>query len=181
MALSAEGLQKALLAATDGVAPEGALSKLGEAIAKYIADNAEVSFSWVALNPAGTPDTITTAKGKIQNLAMSLTASKAEIRKEAMDHMIGELVTGLSAAMYNITDVGFATSPMPMAYSPTITNLNLSIAIDLDNDTNDREESMLQLAGCVIDWVKLQKPTTPVPGAHAPFVGSPGGMVSGIT
>jgi len=158
---------------------DDALSALGDAISGYITDNAQINFSWVGISTSVPPvtDPVATATGEILGLSFKLTPSSATSQADAISHLKDELVTGLSAALYNITDAGFTTAPQSMSLSPGISNLNITIS------GNDRDDALGQLADCIVTWVKAQAPTVPVMGSHAAFLAPPGagGMVTAIS
>ncbi len=153
-------------AATEGaVEPASALTALGNAIADYVKDNAEILFSWTAamVNPPFTPDPTVIANGEIVDLTIVLTPSMATTQPAALSALAGEIQAGFMTGMYNITDSGFATSPAVMADIPPLT---ISIM------ASDRDSAYLQLANQIIDWITAYVPATPCAGTHGNYTGS---------
>lgn len=175
MPLVATALRDDMLAATLNKDPAAtAMSDLGTAIADYIKSNALVNFAWVATNPAppNNPDPQTTATGEITVLVTVLTPSGATGQPAAIAALRGELIVGMTAALYNITESGFITVAAAMSSSPSLSALVIVVSGD------DRDAAFLQLANDIVTWVKAQVPTAPCAGSHGVFVGA--GTVTGI-
>lgn len=149
-----------------------ALSTLGNTIADYIKNNAEVSFSWSATNPSGTSDPVTTASGEIVSISFSLSVSGAITQSAGILQLQTDLISGLSSSTYNITDIGFSTSTGLMSTSPSISTLSLSIS------GSTQDEAIGKLATQIVSWVKSQVPTGPCSGSHGAYTGA--GTVSTI-
>jgi len=151
-----------------------ALSALGDTIATYIIGNAEIAFVWSAAlpSPPNTPDPVTTATGEFISLSFSLTPSLATNQTTAINFLKTELIVGLTASTYNITEAGFATSAGLMSTSPSLSSLNISIS------GSDQDIALTQLATNIIDWVKLQIPVGPCSGTHGVYTGA--GLVTSI-
>ena len=177
MALVAADLKDKIKAATEGktVAAE-AMTAMGNAIADYVKANAEIAFGWIgALTVIPfTPDPVTTPKGKIISLTFSLTPSMATTQTDAFLILSSQLILGLTAAMYNITDPGFVTSPGSMATSPTI-----AIPVVITVSGSDRDSALLQFSDSIINWIKMQIPLGPISGTHAAYTGV--GIATGIS
>jgi len=168
MALSLQDFKTALLDATDGITDTSGIGELGNAIATYVGDNAEVNFSWSGLNPQGVPDTAVTAKGKISGLSISLSLSNSDNQGNALTQMSSEIVTGFLSATCDITDVGFSTNPALMSSAPTVSSLSLSLSGD------NREDVFESLANQIISYVTGLAPLTPMLGSHIAFTAPPG-------
>jgi hypothetical protein len=142
-------------------------------------ENAQINFSWNGIQPGPTPvtDPKVTTTGEILGLSFQLTPSLATSQAEAINHLKSELITGLTAAQYNITEAGFTTVPMSMSTSPGINSLNISIS------GNDRDAALGQLANDIVTWITAQLPTGVIMGSHGLFVApaGTGGMVTAIT
>jgi hypothetical protein len=156
-----------------------ALFALGDTISNYIMENTQINFSWNGIQPGPTPvpDPKVTTTGKIMGLSFQLTPSLAISQAEAINHLKNELITGLNAAQYNITEAGFTTAPQSMSTSPGINSLNITIS------SNDRDSALGQLANHVVTWIKSQVPTGALIGSHGAFTApaGAGGMVTTIT
>ena len=172
MALSAGSMKQDMIEATDGVEDaSGALSALGDAIADNIMDNAVVNFAWVAVNPGGAPDPTVVAAGEISNVIINLSTVKAVGSSPApavINATQAALILGLTAALYNITDPGFATSPGAMATSPSLALLSLAGVQGKDT----RDAAYDAMASAIVTWVKTQLPVAPCAGTHAAFTGA---------
>ncbi len=169
MALVSSALKSDMLAATlDKDPAAAAMIDLGTAIADYIKANALVNFAWIATNPGPppVPDPVVTATGEIVTLSFSLTPSGATEQPAAITALQGELIIGMTAALYNITQSGFSTSPGAMASSPSLATLSISLSGD------DRDIAFQQLADNIVTWVKAQVPTAPCAGSHGAFIGA---------
>ena len=174
MALVAADLKDKIKAATEGktVAAE-AMTAMGNAIADYVKANAEIAFGWIGAL-TGIPDPVTTPKGKIISLTFSLTPLMATTQTDAFLILSSQLILGLTAAMYNITDPGFVTSPGSMATSPTI-----AIPVVITVSGPDRDSALIQLSNSIINWIKMQIPLGPISGTHAAYTGV--GIATGIS
>ncbi len=151
-----------------------ALNQLATTCSTYIKTNAEITFVWTAalVNPPNTPDPITVAIGEIITLEFTLTPSLATTQPEGILTLKNQLIIGLTAAIYNITEIGFSTQPGAMSTSPSLTSLTLTISGD------SQDTAIEQLASGIIDWVKLQVPIAPCSGTHGVYTGA--GLVSSI-
>jgi len=174
MALVIEDLAEAMKAGTYlQPSASAAVSGLGQAIATYIKDNAEIEFSWSATNAVGAPDPTTTAMGEIIVLEFVMSPSMATDQASALQALDTQFITGMMAATYNITDSGFSTSPGNMSSSPQISTLQLNITGD------NRDTAFNKFASDIIDWVTSQVPTIPCGGSHGSYSGS--GVVVSIS
>ena len=140
-----------------------ALSSLSTAISEYIKSNAVITFSWIAVNPSGVPDPMTSASGAFTSVKIVLTPSGTDNYQQSQSQFSSQCDAGLSASMYNITDAGFSSSPA----SPG-TTIPLALSIP---ETNSYDEAMNALASDIVDWVKQQIPSVPVSGSHGAYVG----------
>ena len=175
MSLVAADLQDEMLAATLDKDPAAdAMSDLGTAIADYIKANAVVNFGWIATNPGPppAPDPVTTAAGEITVFVVTLTPSGATEQPAAITALEGELIIGMTAALYNITDAGFSTATGAMASSPGLSTLSINVSGD------DRDAAFIQMAINIVTWVQAQVPAAPCVGSHGVFIGA--GTVTGI-
>ena len=199
MALVAADLRDVMIAALtsitgDGHTAQDALDLLADSIETYIMDNAAIAFSWngvQAATPFGSENT--TPSGEIQGLSISLSPSMATPEQGqtfALAHLSDEIITGVSAATYNITDSGYATSPLPLSSAPTIDSLVTSITgitvVDPPAEPpapTPQEQAHLQLAQCIIDYITGLAPTAPVLGTHGTFSAptGTGGTVTAIS
>lgn len=165
--LNASDLKSAIFAEIANLTDAGtALQKLGNAIANYVKVNAEISFSWIAVNPVGgAPDPTTSAAGAITSMAISLTPSYGTVdHNVAQAHLQDECNAALSISVYNITDAGFSTAPAAFGI---VIPLLLSLP-----QTSDSDAAIGELAANIVDWIKSQVPALPVPGTHGAFVGA---------
>ena len=174
MALSASGLKDNIKIATEGqTVAATAMTALGQAISKYINDNAVVAFSWIAALPYTpfTTDTNTTPTGTIQGVAITLTPSMSTTQAGAFDILKTQIIAGFSIGTYTIT--GFSVSPGSLVSCPGLSSLTFNVS------GYDRDVALLQLATNVISWVTSQVPTAPCAGADGSYVGS--GTVTSIS
>ena len=156
-----------------------ALNILEATISNYIMDNAVVSFAWngIEVIPPPVVDSTTTATGEIEGLVIDLTPSMATTQANALSHISGEIITGVSAATYNITDIGFSTTPLPLSSAPTIGSLSLNIF------ATTQDSAMLKFAQDIVDYITSLVPTAPVLGSHGSYTAptGTGGTVTTIT
>jgi len=165
--LNATALKNAILSEIANLTDAGtALQKLGTAIGDYIASNAVVAFTWVAVNPVGgAPDPVASASGGITTMTVALTPAYGVVdHNVAQAHLETECNAALSLALYNITDAGFSTAPVVFG---VVDSLNLTVS-----KTSDSDIAIGELAENIIDWIKSQKPVAPCAGTHGVFVGT---------
>lgn len=184
MALVAADLRDAMIAVLvpitgDGHTAQDALTLLASSINTYVMNNAVVAFAWngvQAASPYGTENT--TPNGEIESLNIVLTPSMATTQGSGLSHLSTEIITGVSAATYNITDGGYSTTPLPLSSAPTIGSLDIII----DNKTTQQDAHM-SLAQCIVDYVTGLVPTAPVLGSHGSYTAptGTGGTVTSIT
>lgn len=176
MGININGLANAMKLATYGIENvETALTNLGNGIATYLINNAELNFSWHGekVNPIPPPptlvDPVVIANGGIVSLTIHLTASHATSVQTALDQLANEIRAGVMAGTYNITDAGFSTIPLPMSDIPLL-SLNPSNA----SGENGRNDAFAFLANEIITWFTGYTPAAPVLGSHGDFTAPTG-------
>jgi len=169
MALVPSALAAKLLEATQN-APSASvgLNKLGKAVADYLVQNADITFSWVGAKQPGSPpvpDPMVIGKGKIISMPPIVVVPSMAISKNASNSDLGnKLALGIALGIYNL-GAGWLTSPGTIGTMPPI-KINISGA--------NRQKAMLQLATQIIDAVKKHKPVMPCVGMRGSFLGGIG-------
>jgi len=172
MALVAEDLKDELITALDNIdyeniEPEERAAEgnkvMGNVISDYFKNNAEITFSWVAQDPQGVPDPVTTTKGEMLSLPKDfLTPSLKDNNLAAMAALETKLQIGLVPISYNVTEAGFVTSAQVMVALPVL-NINMS-------ETDDRQIAFTDLANSLVDWMKTVIPIVPCLGIHGVYI-----------
>lgn len=167
-----------LLSITGEDTANTALNILEATISNYIMNNAVVSFAWNGIQPGDppTPEN-TTPSGEIESLNIQLTPSMATTQVNALSHLNSEIIAGVTAATYNITEGGYSTTPLPLSSAPTIGSLAISI------NATTQQAAMLKLAQDIIAYITGLVPTAPVLGSHGVYTApaGTGGTVTSIS
>lgn len=155
----ARKMKESVSAATEGQE----LSKLGQAIAQYISDNAVVTFSWAGVSPSSTPDPTVVFYPSSIKCQISLTPTGTTNPTLSMLHLGTQIQTGISSAIilpaegFVLPTINFlATSPCP--FTPT--------------GVADQEISFNLFAATIITWFKTCINPAPFPGSHGVYTGT---------
>lgn len=159
MALTKQGLASAIKEKTSNIAdPQQAINALWSAICDYFESNAEVSYSWSAVNPSGTPDPEVMWIGNIKTSG-SLTLTNAATPEQALSLLTSMLNTQIATWVVE-PPAGYSLTPMLI--EPMI-NLGVSKA-----DT--RDSALEAFAGYIIEGVV--KATSSTSGTHGAYSGT---------
>jgi hypothetical protein len=153
----------------NGASSQNIMDMMGHAMAKYLRENTEVTFSWSGINPipeSKPPDPVTQYKTTDVTGDMNLVHTKTndpdaaslnlalQIQKECANFTVGP------ASGWGVPRIVLNNhSPPPIA--PT--------------KTNDQLESMRKLCNWVITMYKTYINPTPLMGSHGVFLAPPGG------
>lgn len=168
MSLNANALANELKNAVEGETDAfSAMSKLGNAIANYLLNNAQLTFVWNGIKSSdGSPDPVTSASGGIVSLTITLTPEGTKNHVNNMSHLANQIRSGVLVGTYNITQGGFSTSPLPMADAPP---LNLSMGGE-----EARDDAFLNLCTQIVNWMKSYAPSAKILGSHGAYTAPPG-------
>lgn len=166
MSLVVNDLKAVMLAATYGhtnyTTP---LTQLGNAIRDYIIANAVLTFKWKATNTVDPYDTENqTPSGKILTCPIVLTPSQATVPVNGLVYLATEIVAGIRAGTFNITEGGYSTTAQLLSDCPDFT-----LTID---GTNSRDSAFNQLATQIVAQLTAYQPGTSVSGTHGTYKGS---------
>ena len=164
--LLAQDLADTMLIATfDYIIPTSPLVALANAISTYIVDNAEIAFTWEAVNTIPPNDTESIATtGEIITCPIVFTPSMAIVPQIGLTYLMLELVAGIKLGTFNITAGGWSTTAQLMSDCPAFT-----LYID---GTGDRDSAFLQMATQIVNQIKAYSPGTPIPGTHGTYSGA---------
>lgn len=166
MPLVAPALAKEMLKATNKcTSATVAQKKLGDAISKYIMQNAIVTFAWVAVKPVPpppVPDPVVIATGKISGIKIMLKPDKSSKPGKGLITMGMQIQMGCAKGMYK-PNAPWATSPGMLSSIPP---LKLSLS-----RLPSREATMLKLATQIVVWMTSYVPSIPCSGVRGPYIG----------
>lgn len=186
MALVAADMADALKSAVAGMSDASTARQAeADALADYIMSNAEIQFAWNGINPGPppVPDPVTAAMGAISNLMFTFTPVPSPDPEASRSAMKTQIIAGMSAALYNITDAGFSTTPLSFASAPEISTLDLSGITTSETDpVAAGDDVRTKLCQRIVSWVQSLHPPAPVLGSHGAFTAPPGtgGLVVSI-
>jgi len=159
MALIPQALANEMLKATKG-ATNGpkAMSDLGNAISKYIIQNAVVNFSYSGVTGSAPPVPVVLPliTGRITSMTIKLVQVPGGMPQ--LNLLLGQ---GISTGIY-VPNAPFSGSPGSLVGFPP-TSLKLS-------NSPSREVAFLQMATTIITDIKKFVPSVPCSGAHPPAV-----------
>lgn len=165
MSLSKIGLKDKIETELNNITdPTEANTKFGEAIADYIKDNAEITYTWAAIDGGGNPDPIISCNGEIISLTITLSPTGATNATTAMSELSTTLTASLKLGTHNVTDTGFTVTPGLMS---DISNLNLTVS----NKSNSAE-AIEYFSNEIITWITSYVPGTPLNGSHGSYTGT---------
>ncbi len=166
MALNAESMKNALLAATQGATDPSAM---GTAIADTLVADMELDFAWAARNNDNVPDPATATTGNLLSCTIVFTHTGTMSHSASMQMLSNWILTGVSAATFNITASGFSCAPVVFGPPPTPLVLTAP-ALDMQGDI--RDQLFLNIANKIITWITAYVPAAPSSGTHGEFTGA---------
>lgn len=163
MAMNSSGMANYIQNAINEISdPKSALDTFYNALCEYVENNAEVTYSWVGIQPGSPPktDTTTSINAKIKTTG-SLSLSNASNPSEANSKFSNALNTEASKWTIEFPD-DFKLSPCLVI--PTI-NITPSGA-------NNRNSAWLSVCSQIISGLKTATPTAT--GSHGSYLAPPG-------
>lgn len=159
MAMTPNGMASAIISSVSGSTDAyDANSKFYKALCDYVEGNAQVFYSWSAINPSGSPDPMVIIKATIKTTG-SLSPNGATTCEAALAQFSADL--NRNAALWQIVwPAGFSLSPAFVI--PTI-NITPSMA-------TEQQSAMLAVCTQIIAGLKQATPTAA--GTHAAFTGT---------
>ena len=163
MPLSAESMKNDIIAAMKGSTnAQDANKKCGDAILKNICDNIKITYGWAAVNPAGSPDPVTSFEATVSG-GGTLTPSDSF---DAMVLKLAALIKGLKIE-----------PPTGFNLAPLIFNPAGVLSISMDGEDN-QDSAMTTLSDQLVKSIKASfiNPT-PSTGSKGAFTGATAGMI----
>jgi hypothetical protein len=159
MAMTPNGMASAIISSISGSTDAyDANNKFYKALCDYVEGNAQVFYSWAAVNPSGSPDPQVIIEAKIKTTG-SLSPNGATTCEAALAQFSADL--NRNAAMWSIVwPAGFGLSPAFVI--PTI-NITPSMA-------TEQQSAMLSVCTQIISGLK--QATQTAAGAHTAYVGT---------
>lgn len=160
----------AAMASVEHNEDEGAdrfMKAFSAAMIKYLQNNTDILYSWVAANPAGTPDPLTTFKCNLRypnarissrkNLWIWLDLMSDELRKSL-------IVPELQVPPFALPPLSFPNK----AVAPTRITVQ---AMDMEQ-ADSHVQAIGIVSEAVVDYIKKLIDPTPVTGSRGPFIGT---------
>ena len=159
MAMTPDGMASAIISSVSGCTDAyDANNKFYKALCDYVEGNAQVFYSWSAVNPSGSPDPMVIIEATIKTTG-SLSPSGATTCEAAMAQFSADL--NRNSSLWQIVwPAGFGLSPAFVI--PTI-NITPSMA-------TEQQSAMLSVCTQII--AGLKQATQTAAGAHAAYVGT---------
>ena len=159
MAMTPNGMASAIISSVSGCTDAyDANNKFYKALCDYVEGNAQVFYSWSAVNPSGSPDPMVIIEATIKTTG-SLSPSGATTCEAAMAQFSADL--NRNSSLWQIVwPAGFGLSPAFVI--PTI-NITPSMA-------TEQQSAMLSVCTQII--AGLKQATQTAAGAHAAYVGT---------
>ena len=159
MAMTPNGMASAIISSVSGSTDAyDANSKFYKALCDYVEGNAQVFYSWSAVNPSGSPDPQVIIEAKIKTTG-SLSPNGATTCDTALAQFSADLNRNASSWQI-VWPAGFGLSPAFVI--PTI-NIIPSMA-------TEQQSAMLSVCTQII--AGLKQATQTAAGAHAAYVGT---------
>lgn len=148
-----------------------AFSNLGKEVSKYITDNLEILFSWIAISPPpqNQPDPKVSPSGRIIKLEIKFD-NFLSTTSNFFNAFSKDFIIGLAGATAEIT--GFSVSPVSLGSAPAIASLQLT-----QSGKDNLLDAFKHTANQIIVWIKGLIPAQPAAGSNGQFIGS-GNIVS---
>lgn len=158
--LVAENLATVLVQAVRNQREYISMQKWCDALAKYILENAELTFQWTGvLNKYPyTPDPIVIAKGKFVSLQIPA------MRVRYITDMGIMIQKGMVKGTVNITDSGFSTIAQPFGISPAL--------VTTWSKARTPYEAQLHISKQIVPWVKAWVVSGVFAPKHGQYIGT---------
>lgn len=135
---------------------------LADAMKKYLEDNLEVTYSWVATRPSdGSPDPVTSYKGTVKFTSFNLDKPMT-LNPGLSGKIVASVATGVIKAPsgFSVSPGSFTTPPLTLPEGSSYSGAMLDCIFKP-----------------VCNWIKTCMPGAPMAGSHAAYVGA-GTMVN---
>lgn len=150
-----------------------AMRKLGQAIAEYLCDNTTVMYSWVGIMPGTppTPDPVVVCQSTRLMGTFVCTPTNATT---AVQHgiQLGEQIRSGIGQLKAVPPTGFTIPPASFA--------NAAPILLMPTQAKSGFQHWLQWSSTIITTFMTYINPTPLPGAHASYIGSPGAIMTTI-
>ena len=150
-----------------------AMQKLGQVISEYLCDNATVMYSWVGIMPGTppTPDPVVVCQSTRLMGTFVCTPTNATT---AAQHgiQLGEQIRSGIGQLKAVPPTGFTIPPATFA--------NAAPILLMPTQAKSGFQHWLQWSSTIITTFMTYINPTPLPGAHASYVGSPGAIMTTI-
>ena len=150
-----------------------AMQKLGQAIAEYLCDNTTVMYSWVGIMPGTppTPDPVVVCQSTRLMGTFVCTPTNATT---AAQHgiQLGEQIRSGIGQLKAVPPTGFTIPPAAFA--------NAAPILLMPTQAKSGFQHWLQWSSTIITTFMTYINPTPLPGAHASYIGSPGAIMTTI-
>ncbi len=159
--LDARGLANAMMAGTQNKnTASDAVNGLWSSMKNYIQINAEVIYSWSAVDPKGSPDPTTTWTGKLIPSG-TMTPSGKGTPQEAVDAISETLNSNFNSWKVEPAP-GFSVS------GGTLTGSSVKVGL---SGASDRDTAFMSIAADIIKGIKAATPPV-MSGAHGAYTGA---------
>ena len=149
------------------------MRKLGQAIAEYLCDNTTVVYSWVGIMPGTppTPDPVVVCQSTRLMGTFVCTPTNATT---AVQHgiQLGEQIRSGIGQLKAVPPTGFTIPPATFA--------NAAPILLMPTQAKSGFQHWLQWSSTIITTFMTYINPTPLPGAHASYIGSPGAIMTTI-
>ena len=150
-----------------------AMQKLGQAIAEYLCDNTTIVYSWVGIMPGTppTPDPVVVCQSTRLMGTFVCTPTNATT---AVQHgiQLGEQIRSGIGQLKAVPPTGFTIPPATFA--------NAAPILLMPTQAKSGFQHWLQWSSTIITTFMTYINPTPLPGAHASYIGSPGAIMTTI-
>lgn len=150
-----------------------AMQKLGQTIAEYLCDNTTVMYSWVGIMPGTppTPDPVVVCQSTRLMGTFVCTPTNATT---AAQHgiQLGEQIRSGIGQLKAVPPTGFTIPPATFA--------NAAPILLMPTQAKSGFQHWLQWSSTIITTFMTYINPTPLPGAHASYIGSPGAIMTTI-
>ena len=150
-----------------------AMQKLGQAIAEYLCDNTTIVYSWVGIMPGTppTPDPVVVCQSTRLMGTFVCTPTNATT---AVQHgiQLGEQIRSGIGQLKAVPPTGFTIPPATFA--------NAAPILLMPTQAKNGFQHWLQWSSTIITTFMSYINPTPLAGAHASYIGSPGAIMTTI-
>lgn len=153
---------------------DAVMRKLGQAISEYLCDNTTVMYSWVGMQPAvpsPIPDPVVVCQST--KLMGSFVCTPTNATSAVQNGIqLGEQIRSGIGQLQAVPPTGFSIPPATFA--------NAAPILLMPTQATSGFQHWLQWSTTIITTFMTYINPTPLPGAHASFIGSPGAIMTTI-